>query len=95
MIYRLALAALPFALASPALTQEEPAPVTPTSVVANAAPEEWVTIAPEDMLVMELAPDDTGEPRRVVIQLMPPPFSQPWVENIRTLAAAHWWDGRA
>jgi peptidylprolyl isomerase len=28
-----------------------------------------------------------------VIQLLPAPFSQPWVENIRTLAEAHWWDG--
>ena len=24
---------------------------------------------------------------------MPPPFSQGWVGNIRTLAKAHWWDG--
>jgi peptidylprolyl isomerase len=24
---------------------------------------------------------------------MPPPFSQGWVGNIRTLARAHWWDG--
>jgi peptidylprolyl isomerase len=29
----------------------------------------------------------------VVIQLLPPPFSQGWVGNIRTLAKAHWWDG--
>jgi peptidylprolyl isomerase len=26
---------------------------------------------------------------------MPPPFSQPWIANIRTLAKAHWWDGTA
>src|SRR3546814_9335657 len=25
--------------------------------------------------------------------LMPAPFSQGWIGNIRTLAAAHWWDG--
>src|SRR3546814_17796136 len=24
---------------------------------------------------------------------MPAPFSQGWIGNIRTLAAAHWWDG--
>jgi peptidylprolyl isomerase len=24
---------------------------------------------------------------------MPPPFSQPWIANIRTLAKARWWDG--
>ena len=27
------------------------------------------------------------------MQLMPPPFSQGWVGNIRKLAAARWWDG--
>ena len=41
---------------------------------------------------MALAPDAAGHPRSVVIQLIPPPFSQGWVGNIRTLAAAHWWD---
>ena len=34
-----------------------------------------------------------GKPRRVVIQLMPAPFSQGWVGNIRKLAAAKFWDG--
>ncbi|QZH75501.1 MAG: peptidylprolyl isomerase [Erythrobacter sp.] len=87
-----ALAALPLLLALPATAQEAPAPVTPSSVIAAAAPEEWVRIAAEDLLVMELAPDAAGQPRTVVIQLIPPPFSQPWVENIRTLARAHWWD---
>ncbi len=87
----LVIAAL--ALAAPAAAQDEPAHVTPTSVVAEAAPEEWVAIDPEDLLVMELAPDAAGNPRTVIIQLIPPPFSQPWVENIRTLARAHWWDG--
>ncbi len=42
---------------------------------------------------MDLAPDRDGNPRRVVIQLIPAPFSQGWVGNIRKLAAAHWWDG--
>ena len=73
--------------------EAEPAPVTPTSVVAAAQDSEWLPIAPDDLLVMDLAPDDRGNDRRVVIQLIPPPFSQPWVENIRTLARAHWWDG--
>ncbi|QWC58271.1 peptidylprolyl isomerase [Erythrobacter sp. 3-20A1M] len=44
---------------------------------------------------MTLAPDGEGQPRQVYIQLMPPPFSQGWVENIRTLARAHWYDGLA
>lgn len=82
-----------FALTEPA----KPAPA-PGEIV-NAAPEaDWVAIAPDDLLVMTLAPDPrggagrTGE-RRIVIQLMPAPFSQGWVSNIRKLAAAHWWDG--
>lgn len=52
-------------------------------------------IALDDLLVMTLAPDRDGAARRVVIQLMPPPFAQPWVANIRTLARARWWDGLA
>jgi cyclophilin family peptidyl-prolyl cis-trans isomerase len=47
-----------------------------------------VAIAASDLLVMDLA---SG--KRVVIQLMPPPFSQGWVGNIRKLAAARFWDG--
>ncbi len=87
----IALSALAFSMTAAAQQGEEPA--TPTSVVASASAEEWIAIQPEDLLVMELAPDEAGEPRTVVIQLMPAPFSQPWVENIRTLARAHWWDG--
>ncbi len=86
------LLALPLLLPQPA-TAQEAEPPTPASVVAAAAAEEWVAIPPEDLLVMDLAPDARGRARRVVIQLMPAPFSQPWVENIRTLARAHWWDG--
>ena len=70
-------------------------PPTPSAIVAAAKPAEWVTIAPDDLLVMELAPDAKGRPRRVVIQLIAAPFSQGWVANIRTLARAHWWDGTA
>ena len=47
----------------------------------------------DDLLVMELAPDAAGKPRRVVIQLAPPPFAQGWVFNIHALAKARWWDG--
>jgi len=88
---RLALLAA-LCLAAPALSQDSEQ-ATPGSVVAAATPEEWRGIAPEDVLVMELAPDPAGRPRQVVIQLMPLPFSQPWVENIRALARSHWWDG--
>ena len=82
------------ALATPALAQEEPqGPPSPGKIVAAAPASEWVAIAPEDMLVMTLAPHARGQPREVVIQLMPPPFSQGWIDNIRTLARAHWYDG--
>lgn len=80
------------ALAAPVFAQDAEPP-TPGSVVAAAKAEEWAAIDPADLLVMELAPDAAGAKRTVVIQLMPPPFSQGWVGNIRTLAKAHWWDG--
>ncbi|WP_417612486.1 peptidylprolyl isomerase [Parasphingorhabdus sp.] len=83
------------AIAAPALAQETEKPEypSPNAIVEQAAPEEWVAIAPSDLLVMDLAPDSEGNARRVVIQLMPPPFSQGWIRNIRKLAEAHWWDG--
>ncbi len=84
--------ALLLALSSP-LAAQEAEPVTPASIVAAASPEEWVRIASEDLLVMDLAPNGQGRARQVVIQLLPAPFSQPWVDNVRVLAAAHWWDG--
>jgi len=67
--------------------------LAPSEIVAAAPAADWVTIAASDLLVMDLAPDRDGNARRVVIQLMPPPFSQGWVGNVRLLAAAHWWDG--
>jgi cyclophilin family peptidyl-prolyl cis-trans isomerase len=70
-----------------------PAPKAPSEIVAAAPASDWVDIAPDDLLVMQLAPGAQGRPRKVVIQLMPPPFSQPWIANIRTLAKARWWDG--
>ena len=85
----IALAAL--ALTLPAWAEDEP--VTPNSIVAAAPAADWAAIDPADLLVMDLAPDRDGNPRRVVIQLIPAPFSQGWVGNIRTLAKAHWWDG--
>lgn len=42
---------------------------------------------------MTLAPDAEGKPRQVVIQLMPAPFSQGWVHNIRLFARSGWYDG--
>jgi cyclophilin family peptidyl-prolyl cis-trans isomerase len=82
------LAALPLSAQVPA-QREFPAP---SEIVAKANVKEWAAIAPSDLLVMDLAPLN-GKVRRVVIQLMPAPFSQGWVGNIRKLAAAKWWDG--
>ncbi len=61
---------------------------SPPEIVAKAKAEEWTAIAPSDLLVMDLASDAKGKARRVVIQLIPPPFSKGWVGNIRKLAAA-------
>lgn len=68
---------------------------TPAGVVAEAPASAWVEIKAEDLLVMDVPALPNGTQRRVVIQLMPAPFSQGWVGNIRKLAAAHWWDGTA
>jgi peptidylprolyl isomerase len=82
------------ALALPASAQEEPkgAPA-PSEIVAAAPAADWVAIPAEDLLVMTLAPYADGKPRTVVIQLMPAPFSQGWVHNIRLFARAGWYDG--
>jgi cyclophilin family peptidyl-prolyl cis-trans isomerase len=81
--------------ALPLSAQEAKTYPAPGEIVAAAKAEEWVGIAPSDLLVMDLATDAKAKPRRVVIQLMPAPFSQGWVGNIRKLAAAKWWDGTA
>ena len=88
----ISLAAL-LALAAPSFAQEAtPAPPSPAEIVDQAPEDEWVVIPPEDLLVMTLAPAADGSERKVVIQLMPAPFSQDWVANIRTFARAGWFD---
>ena len=91
----LAAPAAAAAAAPPPLPAAAPPPVAlaPSEIVAAAPAADWVTIDPADLLVMDLPPDAAGKARRVVIQLIPPPFAQGWVGNIRKLAAAHWWDG--
>ena len=81
------------ASAAQAAGKTKPSPLAPSEIVAAAPQADWTRIAPADLLVMELTPDAKGKPRRVVIQLMPPPFSAGWIGNIRKLAAARWWDG--
>ena len=89
-----ALAAAALALALPVSAQDETgeAQPGPTDIVNAAPSSEWVVIPPEDLLVMTLAPDADGNERKVIIQLMPAPFSQGWVSNIKTLARARWYD---
>ena len=90
----LPLAAIAALCASfPLLAEEAKTYPAPSEIVAAAKADEWVAIAPSDLLVMDLAPDSKAKPRRVVIQLIPEPFSQGWVGNIRKLAAAKFWDG--
>jgi cyclophilin family peptidyl-prolyl cis-trans isomerase len=77
----------------PVFAQDARTYPAPSEIVAAAKADAWTDIAPADLLIMDLAPDSKGKPRRVIIQLIPAPFSQGWVGNIRKLAAAHWWDG--
>ena len=86
-------AVLAQASAAQAAGKVKPSPLAPSELVAAAPAKDWTRIAPAALLVMDLAPDAKGRPRRVVIQLMPPPFSQGWIGNVHKLAAAHWWDG--
>ena len=83
------------ALVSPVTAQDSAPPEFPSpNAIVEAAPQgDWVSIPSEEVLVMTLAPDRDGKTREVVIQLMPAPFSQGWVANIRTLARAEWYDG--
>ncbi len=80
---------IPFvALASLGAAPTPKPALAPSEIVAAAPASDWVAIAPADMLVMTLA-----NGKQAVIQLMPPPFSQGWIGNIRKLATARWWDG--
>jgi Peptidyl-prolyl cis-trans isomerase (rotamase) - cyclophilin family len=82
------------ALSLPAFAQDPAKPaLAPSEIVAAAPKADWVAIPAEDLLVMTLAPDAEGKPRQVVIQLMPAPFSQGWVHNIRLFARSGWYDG--
>jgi peptidylprolyl isomerase len=68
---------------------------SPAEIVAEAPANDWVEVPAEDLLVMTLPNTAQHGVRRVVIQLAPAPFAQGWVNNIRLLAQAQWWDGLA
>ncbi|WP_285711592.1 peptidylprolyl isomerase [Erythrobacter oryzae] len=88
-----ASAALALTLPLSAEEAAKPAALAPSEIVAAAPKSDWKAIPAEDLLVMTLAPDADGKPRTVVIQLMPAPFSQGWIHNIRLFARAKWYDG--
>lgn len=88
-----ATAALALGVPLAAREAAKPAHPAPSEIVAAAPKGDWVAIAPDDLLVMTLAPDAEGNPRTIIIQLMPAPFSQGWVHNVRLLARAKWYDG--
>lgn len=90
-----AIACAMLAIATGAAAQEAEQARTPDAIAAAAPRDHWREIDPADLLVMTLAPDRDGRVREVIVQLIPRPFSAGWVENIRQLAAAHWWDGTA
>src|SRR5690349_18870285 len=70
------------------LTAAAPAKkLTPTDIVNAAPASAWKTIAPQDLVVMDLK--NGG---RVVIQLAPD-FAPVHVANIRALARGNYWDG--
>jgi peptidylprolyl isomerase len=82
-----ALACLSLVAAGANADPAKPPPLTPTSVLAAAAPADWAPIDPNQLLVMELARGG-----RIVIQLADT-FAPVHVANIRVLARAHWYDG--
>ncbi|WP_448501262.1 peptidylprolyl isomerase [Sphingomonas sp.] len=66
----------------------------PGEIVAAASAEAWSAIAPEDLMIIDLAPaTPRAGARRVVVQLMPAPLSPGHIANIRALVDAKWWDG--
>ncbi|WP_114953533.1 peptidylprolyl isomerase [Sphingosinicella terrae] len=70
-----------------------PAPVEgatePSEVIARSTAADWRAVAPDNLLVMELA-----DGKRVVIELAPD-FAPVHVANVRAFARAGWWNDAA
>ena len=89
-----AIAALSALAPLSALAQQAERPAATPREIADAAPaSDWTEIAPDDLMVITLDPTETGEERQIVIRLMSEPFAQGWVDNLRTLIRARWYDG--
>lgn len=87
----LATAALALSACTQAASPWRPEPVSgarePSDVVAATTAQDWRTIEPENLLVMDLA-----DGSRVVIELAPD-FAPVHVANIRAFARGGWWNG--
>ncbi|OYU33386.1 peptidylprolyl isomerase [Novosphingobium sp. PASSN1] len=91
MKHPLLLSAALLASCSAAPTSAPTSTLAPTEIIAAAPASDWAPIAASDLLVMDIGPEIASQ--RVVVQLLPVPFSAGWTSNMRKLAAAHWWDG--
>ena len=90
------LASCTQAPAQQANTSWRPQPVAdatePSDVIKASTAADWRDIAPENLLVMELAPHGGIGAGRVLIELAPD-FAPVHVANIRALARGGWWQG--
>jgi peptidylprolyl isomerase len=66
----------------------------PSEVIKNADTSAWRDIAPDNLLVMDLAAHGGFPAGRVLIELAPD-FAPVHVANIRALARGNWWQGAA
>jgi peptidylprolyl isomerase len=66
---------------------------SPEDVLAAAPKDHWLPIPVRDLIIFTLPDDATGQPRQLVIQLLPTSLSGGHVRNVRKLANARWWDG--
>lgn len=65
----------------------DPSAVEPSETIANAPASAWRTVAPDNLLIMDL---QNGA--RIAIELAPA-FAPVHVANIRAFARAGWWNG--
>ncbi|MCW0370645.1 peptidylprolyl isomerase [Xanthomonas sacchari] len=90
MPLRTSLLALALSLSTFAASAGAPPPAvpyrSPQQILDASKPSDWRTLDPANTLYLEL---DTG---RVIIELAPA-FAPQHVDNIRTLAHEHFWDG--
>jgi peptidylprolyl isomerase len=82
--------------AAPATWRPQPVEgaTEPSEVIKNAAASDWRDIAPENLLVIDLAAHGGFPVGRVLIELAPD-FAPVHIANIRALARGGWWQGAA